>query len=232
MGFLNDEDYDDLPANKESAFLRLDSIARERLEAMAPRDGDGDILWRSLGEYMNEVTAIATHFGIPDIGWDRTKKDYTQEFIDFTHKTDYQKTLMRLRRVDSLSPGAITMTGPARIKLHALLEGIKDEVNSSALPERQRKRLLGIIADFEAELAKPRVDMRKALLMIMAVTNLITGVDDALIKTPKAIHAITSTLHELHADDDDKRQAQLPGPSPQKQIPDLRLINGADVSEV
>jgi hypothetical protein len=221
MGYLTNEDYDDLPVDDGEAFAKLEAISRNRLYA-EERDRDGDITFEDMLRYMNEVAALADQFEITEISYDpQPEGHYSHEFARFTRAVDYRLAQIRVRRSRRNQRDSVAITGPTREKIQHHLERLKAEVSAANIPEKRREALLRKIADFETELTRPRVNLAAVMAVIALASSAIHDNAETLIESPKILHAI-SVLFGTAKAEEDEAASKLPKPEPFKAIPDMR----------
>ena len=220
MGYLKNEDYDDLPSDDGEAFAKLEFISRERLH-LAERDRDGDLQFEDMLRYMNEVAALAHQFDIPDITYDDEPRHYGHEYARFTRAVDYRLAQIRVQRARRDQSNSVAITGPAREKIQHYLERLKEEISAASIPDKRRKALLDKIADFEAELTKRRVNLAAVMAVIALVSSVVHDNAETLIEAPKIVQAI-SALFGTAKTEEDEASPKLPKPEPFKAIPDMR----------
>lgn len=221
MGYLRNEDYDDLPSDDGEAFAKLEAISRERLYA-EERDRDGDIRFEDMLRYMNEITALADQFAVTDIFYDaQPEGHYSQEFARFTRAVDYRLAQIRVRLSRRNQRESVAITGPTRERLQHYLERLKVEVNAASIPNKRKQALLEKIAEFEAELGKRRVNLAVVMTVVALVSSVVHDNIETLIEGPKIVQAI-SALFGAAKIEEDEAMPKLPKPEPFKAIPDMR----------
>lgn len=221
MGYLTNEDYDDLPNDDGEAFAKLEAISRDRLYTVG-RDRDGDISFEDMLRYMNEIAALAEQFEITDISYDaQPEGHYSYEFARFTRAVDYRLAQIRVRAARRSKRESVAVTGPTRKKIQHYLERLKEEVQAANIPDKRKNALLDRIADFEAELTKRRVNLAAVMTVIALVSSVIHDNTETLIESPKIVQAI-SALFGAAKIEEDEATPQLPKPESFKAIPYLR----------
>ena len=221
MGYLTNDDYDDLPADDWEAFAQLEAISRERLHAVQ-RDRDGDIPFEDMLRYMNEIAALADHFEVPDISYDpEPDSHYSHEFARFTRAVDYRLAQIRVRRARRNQRDSVVITGPTREKIQHYLERLKEEVSAASINDKRKQALLDRIAEFEAELSKRRVNLAAVMTVVALVSSIGHDNAETLIDSPKIVQSI-SALFGAAKTEEDEATPRLPKPEPFKAIPDMR----------
>ncbi len=221
MGYLRNEDYDDLPADDGEAFAKLEAISRDRLYETG-RDRDGDIPFEDMLRYMNEISALADQFEITEISYDaQPEGHYSHEFARFTRAVDYRLAQIRVRLSRRNQRNSVAITGPTREKIQHHLERLKEEVGAASIPDKRKQALLDKIAEFEAELTKRRVNLAAVMTVIALVSSVIHDNAETLVEGPKIVQAI-SALFGAAKTEEDEATPKLPKSEPFKAIPDMR----------
>ena len=221
MGYLTNDDYDDLPSDDGEAFAKLEAISRDRLYA-AQRDRDGDLPFEDILRYMNEITALADQFEITQISYDaQPEGHYSHEFARFTRAVDYRLAQIRVRRARRGQRDSVMISGPAREKIQHYVERLKEEVCAADIPDKRKKGLLDKIADFESELTKRRVNLAAVMAVVALVSAAVHDNAETLMESPKLIHSI-SALFGIAKAEEDEATPKLTKPEPFKAIPDMR----------
>ncbi len=221
MGYLRNEDYDDLPADDGEAFAKLEAISRDRLYETG-RDRDGDIPFEDMLRYMNEISALADQFEITEISYDaQPEGHYSHEFARFTRAVDYRLAQIRVRLSRRNQRNSVAITGPTREKIQHHLERLKEEVGAASIPDKRKQALLDKIAEFEAELTKRRVNLAAVMTVIALVSSVIHDNAETLVEGPKIVQAI-SALFGAAKTEEDEATPKLPKLEPFKAIPDMR----------
>lgn len=221
MGYLRNEDYDDLPADDGEAFAKLEAISRDRLYETG-RDQDGDIPFEDMLRYMNEISALADQFEITEISYDaQPEGHYSHEFARFTRAVDYRLAQIRVRLSRRNQRSSVGITGPTREKIQHHLERLREEVGAAIIPDKRKQALLDKIAEFEAELTKRRVNLAAVMTVIALVSSVIHDNAETLVEGPKIVQAI-SALFGAAKTEEDEATPKLAKSEPFKAIPDMR----------
>lgn len=220
MGFLQDEDFDDLPSDDGEAFVRLEKLSRDRMLAM-DRDRDGDLTYEDMMSYMNEATALAAEFNIPDIIYAADPPNYRSEYARFTRSVEFRRAQIRVQRARREVKSTVSLSGAAREKIQHYIEKLKAEIQSSEIPEKRKQALLDKIADFESELSKKRFNLAAAMVVIALTTAAAHDFVGTLIDVQGVIQSITQVLGAEKIQNEES-QRLLPLQEPFKKIPDLR----------
>lgn len=219
MGYLKDEDFEDLPDDDGDAFVYLESIARDKL-FQSRGDGD-DLSYEEFMSFMNEITAIASYYNIPDIYIDSSISNIDICFSDFIRKVEFRAVQIRAQRAQRNRKNSVSIDGAARERIQHYLERLKEEVRASNLHEDRRKVLLDKIADFEAELVKKRINFAAA----MAVVALFAAASNDFVEAGEKVLSLTHSIAQVLGGAKEREEGQrnlLPPREPFKAIPDMR----------
>lgn len=220
MGYLTDDDYDDLPEDNGAAFCLLEGLSRSRLYEVG-RDDRGDITFEDMLRYMNEVTALAKEFELAGIDYNDEPERYSHEFARFTRAVDATLAQIRVQRARRDRRNSVALSGNSREKMQHYLERLKAEVSASNLPKKRQTALLDKIVEFEAELAKPRFNLALAMSLVAMVTATAHDGVELLTSAP----SISKTFLEMFGKDKQEetdRQDALPRYVQPKQLQDQR----------
>jgi hypothetical protein len=220
MGYLTDEDYDDLPEDNGAAFCLLEGLSRNRLYEIG-RDERGDIGFEDMLRYMNEVTALAKEFGLAGIDYSDEPEHYSHEFARFTRAVDATLAQVRVQRARRDRRNSVALSGNSREKMHHYLERLKAEVCASNLPKKRQTALLDKIAEFEAELAKPRLNLALAMSLVAMVTATAHDGGEILTSAPSITKAFLEIIGRDKQEETDRQDA-LPRYVQPKQLQDQR----------
>lgn len=220
MAFLNDQDFEDLPDDDGEAFAKLEAISRDRL-LMLQRDGHDNLPYEEIMGYMNEVSALAAQFDIPDISYEREPNNVLVEFGDFTRRVEFRTVQIRAQRARRDRRNSVAISGAGRERIQHHIERLKAEIEAADIPEKRKRTLLEKIAEFEAELAKKRFNLAQAMMVVALVAATANDFGGAYEGITKIVHAISEALGEEKLEDEN-RQLLLPPREPFKAIPDMR----------
>jgi len=220
MGYLTDKDYDNLPEDDGEAFCLLEGISRDRLYA-ADHDDQGDLHFEDMLRYMNEVSAIAAEFCLTGLDWNEEADSYSREFARFTRAVDAKLAQIRVQRARRDRRNSVALSGNSREKMQHYLERLKAEVSASNLPKKRQTSLLDKIAEFEAELAKPRFNLALAMSLVAMVTTIAHDGGEILVSAPHLTKAFLEIIGKEKQEEIDKQEA-LPRYIQPKQLQDQR----------
>jgi len=220
MAFLKDEDFDDLPEDDGEAFAKLEAVSRDRL-LMLQRDGDENLPYEEIMGYLNEVSALAAQFDIPDIIYEREPNSIYSAFGDFTRRVEFRTVQIRAQRARRDKRNSVAISGPGRERIQHHIERLRTEIETANIPEKRKRALLDKIAEFEAELAKKRFNLAQAMMLVALVAASANDLGGAFDGVMKIVHSISETIGTEKLEDED-RQRLLPPREPFKAIPDMR----------
>lgn len=220
MGFLRPSDYENLPDDDHDAFVALEAIARARLHETETDQYENLSHYETM-RYMNEITALAEHFGLSGITYNEDNENHFDEYAKFTRKVEYQAAQIMVRVARRNRKNSVEITGADRMRIQHQVSRLRDEVENSAIPASRKRALLDRIADFEAELAKQRFDYLKAAMVAALVTAAANDFVGTLKDAPEVIQSITKVLTEADMTGLEYRMS-LPPTTPVRALPDLR----------
>ena len=201
MGFLQDEDFVELPDDDWDAFAVLERISRKALDG-SERDQDGDIPFDLAISYMTEVAGLAAHYGLPDIVLGEDYDNLRTEFARFTRRVDFRTVQIRARRAQRDRRNSVALSGAGREKIQHYLEKVKAEVAGAAIPDKRKRSLMDKIADFERELAGKRFDLARAMVLFAFAAAAAHDFVGTLNETPALIQHIAEVIGDEKIEDE------------------------------
>ena len=225
MAFLKDEDFDDLPDDDGEAFAKLEAISRDRLLALQ-RDGNDNLPYEEIMGYMNEVTALAEQYDIPDIIYERDPNSIYSAFGDFTRRVEFRTVQIRAQRARRDKRNSVAISGPGRERIQHHIERLKEEIQAASINEKRKRALMERIIDFEAELAKKRFNLAEAMMLVALVAASANDLGGAFDGVAKIVHSISEAIGTEKLEDEERRRL-LPPREPFKAIQDMRPEKGA-----
>lgn len=228
MDILTEEFLAELPDDPRAAFgmvLRRaeDYLAEARQAVDENEHGSWNTYETAQHTAMNTIIAVAKHYeiepfssmGVPP----RTNFSFT-DFIEFKVDLDHYAAQLLLDNSIRSKRDAITMEPKAKDRLRQHIHGIKTLIDEAEMPEPRRAILHNRIADFEAALEKPRVNVvRLAGLMVLVLAG--TADVAQLADSPtiqKLVASIMTTIGQAKAVDEGKRELP-PVQPPQPLLP-------------
>lgn len=154
--------YDDLPEDDHSAFMYLEAEYRRAFEG---KIGEPDTNFEYLAaDYMNQTLAAAKALNIEALSLyvvEQSRRDFHNVFIAFKRDVDSIVVQMRIhnsRRAKAMSVG---LTVEQKTKIHALIEKIRSEIESSGANADKKEKLYAILANLAEEVSKARSGLER-----------------------------------------------------------------------
>lgn len=217
MPFLKHRDYENLPENDEEAFSYLVSLIDERVKE-SETDNYGNLSFMTIGDYMNEVAALAEQFGIPDIYFTPPDEDYHGQYNRFQWSVQARLTRIRIAKSRRDTRLSVEVDGPARRRIQHYLEKLKAVISKADLDQKRARALLDRIKDLEVELAgAKRVNLAVVMAVVALTLQAAHDAGDILLDARKYAGAIS----RLVGSEKVKEPDALPSASP-KRIEDQR----------
>lgn len=216
MSYLDEEDFQDLPEEDNDAFIDLEKKARRKFLSIP----DNLRNYNEYMSYMNEISALAHHYGIPDIYADSEPNDVVIEYNVFMRRVEYRIVQIRAQNAKIIARNSVTISGSSRLLIQHYLEQLKKEVLISNLSEKRKKALLDKIAEFEAELTKKRFNLALAMSVVALVATSANDFSEAASKVWGLAQSIAEVIGQ---EKEQEEQRLLPSREPLKSIPDMRV---------
>jgi len=222
MDILTEEFLAELPDDPHAAFgmvlRRADAYVTEALQQV---DGSESGSWRvyetELHTAMNTIIAAAKRYEIQPFANMTVppRRDFGSEtFDEFKVDVDHYAAQLVLDNSIRGKRDAIVIDSNIKDRLRQHVHGIKTLIDQAAMPEPKRAVLHKRIADFEAALEKPRVNvviLAGAMVAILAgAANVATLADSATMN--KLVATIMATIGQAKSIDEEKRE--LPSTQP------------------
>ena len=224
LDLITVEEMDNLPDDPVAAFVQLERLCRTRLNQQLETADDRWDQRPVKQEYMTVVTAAASAFCIPGV------TEYTAtQFDDADFNFHYREAIsaatklgvtLRLRR--AAETVALPQGTKARLKKHVEALRIALQSSGNELPERRRKSLEAKLNDFSAEIDRERSSVSKMLGATAAVAAAcvgITSAEDAIIKLPETVAAISVLIGREKSTEEEATPPPIPLPAPPKKLP-------------
>ncbi|HEU0045235.1 hypothetical protein [Sphingomonas sp.] len=217
MPFLTHRDFEDLPDNDEEAFSYLVSKIDERV-SNAETDSHGNLTYMTIGDYMNEVGALAQQFSIPGISFTPPNDDYFDQYNKFQWSVQASLTRIRVTKARRDTHLSVDIAAPVRRKIHHYLEQLKTEIVNANLDAKRSRALLDRIKELEVELAGgKRVNLAVVMAVVALTLQATTDAGEMLLNARKYAGAISQLIGSEKV-----KEPQVTRPPPQQRIEDKR----------
>lgn len=235
LDILTEEFLAELPDDPQMAFGMVLRRADEYLaNALRAVDENESSSWygytTAQHTAMNTIIAVAKRYEIhpfATMALPPRKRFESEHFDEFKVDLDHYAAQLLLDNSIRGKRDAVAIEPKTKDRLRQHIHGIKTLIDQAEMPEPRRAVLHKKIADFEAALERPRVNV--VMLAGVLVTILASAANVAQLTESQAMHkliaTIMSTIGEAKAVDEEKRelppvqppQALLP-PRPEEQV--------------
>ncbi len=227
MEILTEEFLAELPDDPRAAFGMVLRRAETYLaEALGAIDDQGNN-WHSYESAqhtaMNTIIAVAKRYEIEPFASMTvpTRKGFgSEQFAEFKVDLDHYAAQLLLDNSIRSKRDAIAIEAKIKDRLRQHVHGIKTLIDQADMPEPRRAVLRKRIAEFEAALETPRVNVVMLAGIMVAIlagaANIAQLADSPTMH--KLVSTIMNTIGEAKAIDDEKRELP-PAQSPQPLLP-------------
>lgn len=227
MEILTEDFLAELPDDPQAAFgmvlRRAETYLAEALKAVDDRGDNWHTYETAQHTAMNTIIAVAKRYEINPFASmivPRRKGFGSEQFVEFKADLDHYAAQLLLDNSIRSKRDAVTIEPKIKDRLRQHVHGIKTLIDQADMPEPRRAALHKRIADFEAALEKPRVNvvmLAGIMVAILAGTANIAQLADSPTMR-KLVTTIMTTIGEAKAIDDEKRELP-PAQSPQPLLP-------------
>jgi hypothetical protein len=228
MEILTEEFLAELPDDSQAAFgmvlRRADNYVSEALQAV---DATENSSWQGYEtaqhEAMNTIIAVAKRYEIEPFASmtvPQRKGFGSEQFTEFKVDLDHYAAQLLLDNSIRGKRDAVAIEPKFRDRLRQHVHGIKVLIDQADMPEPRRALLHKRIADFEAALEKPRVNvvmLAGAMVGILAGAANVAELADSQ-TMQKLVGTIMATIGQAKAIDEEKRELP-PVQPPQPLLP-------------
>jgi hypothetical protein len=216
MEILTDEFLAELPDDPRAAFgmvlRRADGYVAEALQAVDEHDnGSWHTYETAQHTAMNTIIAVAKRYEIQPFAnmvVPPRKGFGSEQFTEFKVDLDHYAAQLLLDNSISSKRDAIAIEPKVKDRLRQHVHGIKTLIDQADMPESRRAALHKRIADFEAALEKPRVNvvmLAGAMVAILAGSANVAQLADSQ-TMHKLVATIMATIGQAKAIDEEKRE--------------------------
>lgn len=208
----------DLPEDNELAFVRLESMASDRLEQQSGSiRGYGGSSSEYEKNYMSAVLAAANAFRIEELQqWSMPSagdEDALTIYRNFRQEARRIALELHIRAARRIRKYSVAFDAATKAKLHHHIMQIRDTISKLEVAPGKKERLFGRVADLELEIDKDRTNVEAfGALAIEAATD-----------ANKASRPILEVIERIgaffgYAKANEEEQARLPAPKKPKQL--------------
>lgn len=215
MDILSEDFLAELPDDPHAAFgmvlRRADAYVAEARQAVDESEGSSWYIYETAEHTaMNTIIAVAKRYDIqPFASMVVPPRDNfkSAQFTEFKVDLDHYAAQLLLDNSIRRKRDAVEIDSNVKDRLRQHIHGIKTLIDQADMPEPKRALLHKRIADFEAALEKPRVNvvmLAGVMVMILAGAANITQLADSR-AMHKLVATIMATIGEAKAIDEEKR---------------------------
>lgn len=224
MDILTEEFLAELPDDPQAAFgmvlRRADTYVAEALQATDDSEGRDWYGYETAQHTaMNTIIAVAKRYGIKPFASmvvPPRKGFGTEQFTEFKVELDHYAAQLLLDNSIRSKRDAVTIDSTIKDRLRQHVHSIKTLIDQADMPEPRRAMLHKRIAEFEATLEKPRVNVVMLAGVMVAIlagaANVTQLADSPAIR--KLVATIMTTIGEAKAIDEEKRDLPPIHPPP------------------
>jgi len=228
MKILTEEFLAELPDDSEAAFdmvlRRADAYVAEALRHVDENERNSWYAYETAQHTaMNTIIAVAKRYGIQPFASmivPPRKGFGSEEFTEFKVDVDHCAAQLMLDNSVRSKRDAVVIEPKIKDRLRQHIHGIKTLIDQADMPEPRRAVLHKRIADFEAALEKPRVNVVRLAGVMVAIlsgaANVTTLADSTVMQ--KLVANIMVTIGHAKAIDEEKRELP-PVQQPQPLLP-------------
>lgn len=219
---LDIEDYETGPADPPKKFAALEQKARRNMNEIMDNTQSGDLSSELRSQYIMLMTSAARALGIPGV-----------EVPDGNYNNDweeYQAFSIRIRGVIAeimlnaaliSRPHSVQISSSTKGKIESQIIVLRRLIEHSDLDDKRRKRLIGQLDDFTAELGRPRLNYAVAMSAMALFLSGMQGTTSTLADAPSAYQTVGSIIKWIGNDKDaeDKERERLGVATPRLEAP-------------
>lgn len=226
MKILTEEFLAELPDDPQAAFgmvlRRAEQYLTDALQTVDDTEPGGWYTYETAQHTaMNTIIAVAKRYDIKPFATMTVppRKGFgTEDFTEFKVELDHYAAQLVLDNSIRGRRDAVEIESKIKDRLRQHVHGIKTLIDQADMPEPRRAALHKRIADFEAALDKPRVNLvtlAGTIVAILAAAASVTQLADSPTMN-KLVATIMSTIGQAKAIDEEKRE--LPPVTPPRPL--------------
>ncbi len=177
--FITSDEIEAAPEDPAMAFAELVGIAEKRLvDLCAPHMGDQDG-WEYIQDYRhgfeNVVIGLARSFKIEPFASREVprRRDFGQDdYREFRSDLDHYLTQLLVDNTLRNRRNSVPISPKDKDRIRGYLYALRQAVDEAKLPDAKRATLHKRLAEFEAALDKPRLNLMEATMLAIAILGL------------------------------------------------------------
>lgn len=226
---ITDEELAELPADRELAFVRIESVLRSSLDHREDQARNDTNVDPDRLEYMTRVLAAARACKIDalsDVKIPRiTQQGLYEECLQFKADVDFVTMQIRVQAAQLSREGSVCLDSNTKRKIQHFIQQIRDEIERCDLDIDKKDDLLSKLNKFAAEVDRTRTKLQAGMVFFV---TLCAGIGDGFEKL-KPVRDMFNSVSRLLGQAmqlEDRFAPRLPSrqdrkrlePPPQKQL--------------
>jgi hypothetical protein len=209
---ISDEDYANLPEDKDLCFVEFERIYRRNMTELLSGERSKDFDDSLKMQYMTAIAAVAMECEVPNIEFNPQDFEYpVGDFGRFSLVVQAEVARIKIRQRGGRDPYSVLLLQNTRTKIEFHVGRIRDAVTHSDLSEEKKKRLAEKLDQLIVELSSQRLNFGKALAILAAVSTLMSGPVTIAAEGPAAVtHILTLIGHDKATEDEASRRLAPP----------------------
>ncbi|MFN3460648.1 MAG: hypothetical protein ACK4ZN_06515 [Oceanibaculum sp.] len=226
---MDDSVFDDLPEDKELAFVKLEAVFRRKMEDGVDHANDGHVVSSYQASYINEVIAAARALDIEPIAkWNPPYDESTifEEFRQFYADAQNITLQIKINSGRRNKKYSVHLSDVEKQKIRHYIEKIKEIVDKLEESSSKKDAIYGKLNDLIDEIDRDRTRFEKVVDGVRAVSRLSGDVErEGAEPWWKWVKLIFGIIDEAKEKEKDK---YFPLPEDRKKIEGPRKAESAD----
>jgi len=170
-------------------------------------------------EFMGKVLSAASALNITEFdNWELPHRSRVyDDFDQFSYQVQRYVMTVQIRQTRAHKVYSVSLSGPEKDRIHALVNEITGIIQKSDLEERKRNSLFAKLNLFIADVDRTRTRFDNAMLFMLEGAALVQEYGKALNPLNELIKRISDVMGK--AKSEEPEQAQLPPPDVPKKLP-------------
>lgn len=207
---MSDEDYEGLPEEADQKFVAIEAICRRNLNRFIGQEDRNEFDDLLRNQYMMMVSSAAAELGIEGVQYPHNADRPAFELDRFMVEVTGVVTRVRLRSSSSRA-GSVQIAAKTRVQLEVQIRRLRAAIEKGDMPPEKRKALLARLDQLADEVAKTRLNLSKAMVVLAYVSMSVAAGTSFLADAPDAITTIASLIGiDQQAEDAERERIGAP----------------------
>ena len=216
MALIFSSDFDSLPAEPASRWIKLRDLVEQRLDdKMLSQEGSSD---EDLIEYYSILSSATAELAMGELPI-VFPSEIRQHFASFRAEVIALATRLSLRTSTSNKAFSVALIRPTKARIASQIERLRKIISESELPENRKKRLTKKLDELEELVRAPRTDFAKVMAVLSYLAAGLGGTTAFLAAAPDALVTISALIGQ---DKEAEEQQLLEAEQRPLGLPDLR----------